>query len=229
VTSIAQSLMAPKVDSSRDRRAGVGSNSQKAALKERTSKISAAQPRGSINRFQEAKWHMSDYKPQRKITDEELNAARKIFFDLDCDASGSIDAEELGVMLRSLGQNPTDSELKDLIDSVDDGDKDGKIQLREFLKLYTQGLDNKIKGSRDDVDDVFRAIQEHTDGDTCGAPAPRKDTIAKDYISNLLLKEFDLDVEASALEDIISGAKGSDVAREDMASFLAAPIGVKSA
>ena len=46
-----------------------------------------------------------------------------------------------------LGQNPSEEELKELIDSVDDGDKDGQIQLREFLLLYTNGLDTKNKGS----------------------------------------------------------------------------------
>ena len=96
-------------------------------------------------RYQEAKWHTTDYKPPRKISDQELMAARKMFFELDRDASGSIDADELAFMLRSLGQNPTEQEIKDLIASVDEdgGDGDGKIQLREFLKLYTDGLDTK--------------------------------------------------------------------------------------
>jgi hypothetical protein len=38
---------------------------------------------------------------------------------------------------------PTDPIALSSQDSVDDGDKDGKIQLREFLMLYTQGLDSK--------------------------------------------------------------------------------------
>ena len=41
---------------------------------------------------------------------------------------------------------PSEEELIELINSVDDGDKDGQIQLREFLKLYTQGLDSKLSG-----------------------------------------------------------------------------------
>ena len=72
----------------------------------------------------------------------------QMFFELDRDGSGSIDAEELGMMLRSLGQNPTDEEIKELIASVDDEDGDGQLQLREFLQLYTQGLDSKTKGKR---------------------------------------------------------------------------------
>ena len=73
-------------------------------------------------------------------------------------------------MLRSLGQNPTDEELKDLIDSVDDEDKDGQIQLREFLKLYTQSLDTKKSGKTgmEDVANVFNALGVRT---TPPAPA----------------------------------------------------------
>ena len=100
-----------------------------------------APPRAVRRLAEDPKWTVdADWKPPRKISDKELEAARKMFFELDRDGSGSIDAEELGMMLRSLGQNPSDEELKELIDSVDDGDKDGQIQLREFLLLYTQGL-----------------------------------------------------------------------------------------
>jgi Ca2+-binding EF-hand superfamily protein len=99
------------------------------------------------------------FKPMKKISDEELEAARKMFFDIDRDGSGSIDCVELGMMLRSLGQNPTEQELKDLIDSVDDGDKDGQIQLREFLKLFTMGLDAKGMGaSASEVTNIFSAL-----------------------------------------------------------------------
>ena len=38
-------------------------------------------------------------------------------------------------MFTALGQSPTEDELNALIASVDDGDKDGQIQLREFLVL----------------------------------------------------------------------------------------------
>lgn len=60
-------------------------------------------------------WNTQEYTPPRKISDQELAQARKMFFELDRDASGSIDAEELGFMLKSLGQNPTDEELRELI------------------------------------------------------------------------------------------------------------------
>ena len=104
--SVGELHMAPKVTSTK------GSTATTKQLK--TSKISA-QPRAStLGRYNT--WHVEqEYKPQRKISDEELAAAKKMFFALDGDSSGSIDAEELGVMLRSLGQNPTEQELAELI------------------------------------------------------------------------------------------------------------------
>ena len=54
--------------------------------------------------------------PARRLTDVELQAARRMFFDLDRDGSGSIEAEELGTMLRSLGQCPTDDECVRALD-----------------------------------------------------------------------------------------------------------------
>lgn len=52
------------------------------------------------------------------------------------DGSGSIDVDELCVMMRALGQNPSPEELEELVRSVDGkhgGEMDGQIQLREWL------------------------------------------------------------------------------------------------
>lgn len=98
--------MAPKSGSAK------GSTATGKQLK--SSKLSAQPRASSLGRYNT--WHVEqEYKPQPKISDEELAAAKKMFFALDGDSSGSIDAEELGVMLRSLGQNPTEKELADLI------------------------------------------------------------------------------------------------------------------
>jgi len=155
------------------------------------------------------KWNVtSEYVPPRKISDKELEVARKMFFDLDRDGSGSIDAEELGMMLRSLGQNPTEEELNELIDSVDEGDKDGQIQLREFLKLYTQGLDAKRAGKagKDDVVNVFCALG--------GDPHNKDSLLNKEHVKEYLMEHYMLDV------DVDMFAKGDSVSRADLESFL---------
>ena len=152
------------------------------------------------------KWNVTEYKPPRKISDKELEAARKMFFDLDRDGSGSIDAEELGMMLRSLGQNPTDEELHELIDSVDDGDKDGQIQLREFLKLYT--AKTKGQAGKEDVNNVFTAL-----GGDFRTPGS---TVTKAALVAEMLDNYDLEIDVDAM----FGKAGGELTKDDLEGFL---------
>jgi len=160
------------------------------------------------------KWTVSDYKPPRKISDKELEAARKMFFELDRDGSGSIDAEELGMMLRSLGQNPTEEELIELINSVDDGDKDGQIQLREFLKLYTEGLDSKAKGmaGKEDLANVFRSLG--------GDPAKEDSKVTKANVSAVVAEQYDLDID---VDSTFGTMPGDSITKAQLEAMLNAP------
>ena len=49
----------------------------------------------------------------------------KAFNDFDQDGDGQLSVEELGVIMRSIGYNPSPKELQDMIAA---GDKDGRIQ-----------------------------------------------------------------------------------------------------
>ena len=113
-------------------------------------------------------------------------------------------------MLRSLGQNPTEEELKDLIDSVDDGDKDGQIQLREFLKLYTEGLDTRASGKagKEDVDNVVTAL--------AGDPRDTTKGVDPAEFKAFMMAEYALEVDFDAL----GFAKGGSIMRSELEGLL---------
>lgn len=84
-----------------------------------------------------------------QLTNEQIAEFKEAFSLLDKDKDGAISSKELGTVMRSLGQNPTEEELKDMIKEVD-ANNDGTIDFPEFLlmmagKMDEAGEDEKIK------------------------------------------------------------------------------------
>jgi calmodulin len=55
----------------------------------------------------------------------------------DKDGTGHIDQSELGTVMRSLGKNPTEAEISEML-SLLDGDGSGNIDFTEFLHLMAK-------------------------------------------------------------------------------------------
>ena len=77
------------------------------------------------------------------LSPEELNELKEVFKTFDKDGDGTIDVEELGTALRSLGQNPTKEEVRKLIDETDK-DGSGHIDFPEFCDLVYVELHDDI-------------------------------------------------------------------------------------
>ena len=85
---------------------------------------------------------------EEKIT--EFKAAFELF---DKDRDGTITTKELGILMRNLGQNPSEEELKQMIREVD-LDGNGTIDFKEFLCLMVK----KMKGT-DTEEELLEAFK----------------------------------------------------------------------
>ena len=94
------------------------------------------------------------------LTEELFLQYRKAFSVYEKE-EGKIPKKDLGILLRSLGQNPTEAELQDMINEVD-ADRKGTIEFHEFLSMMERKKD--YIESEDEVLAAFRVF----DGDGTG-------------------------------------------------------------
>ena len=76
-----------------------------------------------------------------------------IFWPYQSSLDGHITTKELGTVLRSLGQNPTDTELQHLINQVD-YNRNGVIEFDEFVDLMMRDYE-----TIDYKTDIFAAFR----------------------------------------------------------------------
>ncbi|CAC5377257.1 CALM [Mytilus coruscus] len=88
------------------------------------------------------------------MTDMNPGKFQEAFTLFDKDGDGTITTKELGTVMRSLGQNPTEAELHDMINEVD-ADGNGTIDFPEFLTMMAK----KMQGSGDDQEELREAFR----------------------------------------------------------------------
>ena len=87
------------------------------------------------------------------LTDEQIAEFKEAFQIFDKDGDGSITTKELGTVMRSLGQNPSDDEIRQMIIDVDE-DKSETIDFKEFLGLMAKKM--KENDSEDELIEAFK-------------------------------------------------------------------------
>lgn len=79
----------------------------------------------------------------------------------DKDGDGSITTTELGTVMRSLGQSPTEADLRQMISEVD-ADGSGTIDFAEFLTLMARKI--RTKDSEAEIVDAFKVFDRDGSG-----------------------------------------------------------------
>ncbi|CDO55790.1 similar to Saccharomyces cerevisiae YBR109C CMD1 Calmodulin [Geotrichum candidum] len=89
-----------------------------------------------------------------QLSDTQSAAIKEAFSLFDKDGDGQITTKELGVVMRSLNQNPSESELADMINDVDSNS--GTIDFPEFLTMMARKM--KDTDSEEEVHNAFKVF-----------------------------------------------------------------------
>ena len=96
-----------------------------------------------------------------QLTEEQIAEFKEAFSLFDKDGDGTITTKELGTVMRSLGQNPTEAELQDMINEVD-ADGNGTIDFPEFLTMMARKM--KDTDTEEEIREAFRVFDKDGNG-----------------------------------------------------------------
>ncbi|KAJ4476261.1 calmodulin [Lentinula lateritia] len=100
-----------------------------------------------------------------QLSEEQISEFKEAFslFDkvVSTDGDGTITTKELGTVMRSLGQNPTEAELQEMVNEVD-VNGDGTIDFPEFLSMMARKM--KDIDSEEEIKEAFRVFDKDGNG-----------------------------------------------------------------
>lgn len=96
-----------------------------------------------------------------KLTQEQIAEFKEAFVLFDSDGDGNISSKELGTVMRSLGQNPTEAEIKDMMAEVDT-DGNGTIDFDEFCSMMQKKM-HQLE-SPEEIEAAFKVFDKNGTG-----------------------------------------------------------------
>jgi len=124
------------------------------------------------------------------MSTDEVNELFETFKMFDKDGDETIDAEELGCALRTLGQNPSKTEVAKMIADLDK-DGSGSIDFEEFAKMMGQ---KSSQTSESELKDAFKFFDTEKTG------------VITEHELRHTLMQLGLDITPDQLEEMIEAA-----------------------
>ncbi|KAJ1421531.1 hypothetical protein B484DRAFT_452689 [Ochromonadaceae sp. CCMP2298] len=126
------------------------------------------------------------------LSQEEIDGCREAFLAFDKDRSGLIDVWELRQVLEAMGQHPTEEELLQMINEVDEN-ASGSIDFAEFLTV----VENQKERAEnfDDESDMIDAFV------ACGGLQDKSGNVKRETLVKIIKHDFGLPID---IEDLIN-------------------------
>ena len=96
------------------------------------------------------------------LTEYQIAEYKEAFQIFDKHGEGAISSKELGTIMRSLGLNPSDEDLKEIIDSFDNEKNNNLIDFNSFLVIMAKRKNDIDK--EEDLIDAFRVFDKENNG-----------------------------------------------------------------
>eukprot|EP00759_Apiculatamorpha_spiralis_P029782 PhF_6_TR31806/c0_g1_i1/m.46922/K02183/CALM; calmodulin len=136
-----------------------------------------------------------------QLTHEQIADFKDAFVMYDSQGNGEISAKDLGHVMRSLGRNPTEAELQDMINEVDQNST-GRITFPEFLSLmgrcHYSGSDYDAE---EELKECLRAFDTEGDGFIHSSSLRHALVKCGEFSSVKEIDDFFLDVAVDELAD----------------------------
>ncbi|XP_042464040.1 calmodulin-like [Zingiber officinale] len=96
------------------------------------------------------------------LSEEQITEFQEAFCLFDRDGDGRITLEELGAVIKSLGQSPSEEELREMIQEID-ADGNGTIEFGEFLNLMAKKA-KETTNVEEELKEAFKVFDRDQNG-----------------------------------------------------------------
>ncbi|TNV75245.1 hypothetical protein FGO68_gene10885 [Halteria grandinella] len=140
-----------------------------------------------------------------QMSEAQINECRDKFKMFDSEGRGTITVRELGVVMRQLGVNPTDEELQEMIQEVDESGE-GEITFQQFISIMAHKM--KDADSEQGTLEAFRVFDKERTG-----------FISRGELKSILMTMGQLMTEEEA-EDLLEETQSNPEGNIDYMQFV---------